>query len=384
MSRFLFVTWSGGGNQPPEIGAAQALRERGHGVTFAGYENQRSRFTELGFEFQVLAGAQRFYIEDAPDRLAMVVEAVWACRAHLSDLPDLFASGSYDAAVVDCMMFGALAAVEAAGRTCAVLVHSAPGLLVPLGGQLEGSLLGPINQVRVAAGLGAINRLWDAYAGFPTICATIPELDPLAGQVPPSFAYIGPVFERVPPSGWRAPWPANDPRPLVLVSFSTGRAWDQSSRIQRTLEALRESNVRVLVTAGMADVAGLALPENAVMVPQVPHDEILPQAAVTVTHAGHGTVAASLSYGVPLVCLPNRAADQPGLAAQVAALGAGLVLDGDAATPSDIRSAVQRVLAERQYAARAQQLASVIASAGGSSTAAVALEQVAAKARPRF
>ena len=37
MARVLFVTWGGGGNQPPAIGIAQELRDRGHKVVFAGY-----------------------------------------------------------------------------------------------------------------------------------------------------------------------------------------------------------------------------------------------------------------------------------------------------------------------------------------------------------
>ena len=57
---------------------------------------------------------------------------------------------------------------------------------------------------------------------------------------------------------------------------------------------------------------GLEVPENAVVVRHVPHGEVPPGAAATVTHGGHGTVAASLAHGVPLVCLPvPRIADQP-------------------------------------------------------------------------
>lgn len=40
MSRFLFLTWDGGGNQSPAIGIAQELRGRGHEVVFAGYASQ--------------------------------------------------------------------------------------------------------------------------------------------------------------------------------------------------------------------------------------------------------------------------------------------------------------------------------------------------------
>ncbi|MGH3094485.1 MAG: glycosyltransferase [Streptosporangiales bacterium] len=73
----------------------------------------------------------------------------------------------------------------------------------------------------------------------------------------------------------------------------------------------------------------------------------------TVTHAGHGTLAASLAHGIPIVALPNPAADQPALAARVAELGAGVALDGEAATPTEIRAAVDTVLASGSYSAAA-------------------------------
>ena len=44
MSKILFVTWPGGGNQPPAIGLAQQLRRDGHDTLFAGYIDQASRF----------------------------------------------------------------------------------------------------------------------------------------------------------------------------------------------------------------------------------------------------------------------------------------------------------------------------------------------------
>ena len=378
MARFLFITWEGGGNQPPAIGTAQELQERGYQVAFAGYASQHDRFTKLGFRFSVLRHAQAAYRTEPPDRvMSMLVNAVWACPQHLRDLPHILAHEHYDLAVVDCLMFGALAAAEVAGQPAAVLVHSAAGLLVPPGGPLEQMMIGPVNAVRAAAGLDAVSSLWEAWTRFPTLCTTIPELDPLAAQVPPSFAYVGPVFERLPASGWHAPWPADDPRPLVLVSFSTGRAWDQRSRIQRTLEALAGRSYRVLITTGMADVTGLAVPENAVLVPQVPHGEIMAQASVMITHAGHGTVSAALAHGVPLVCLPNPAADQPGLAAQVAALGAGRALDGELATSLDIAETVEEVLANPSYVAAARRLAEVIAATPGRATAATRLEQIA-------
>ena len=135
---------------------------------------------------------------------------------------------------------------------------------------------------------------------------------------------------------------------------------------------------RVLVTSSSADVGGLEVPENAVVVRHVPHGEVLPGAAATVTHAGHGTAVASLAHGVPLVCLPvPRIADQPPLAAHLQRLGAARALDGERASAAEIAGAVNEVLAAPAYRAAAGGLARAIAAKPGAPTAAARLERLA-------
>ena len=361
MARYLFLTWDGAGNQPPAVGIARALLRRGHHVTFAGYESQREFFARRGLRFVLLEHSSAAWQRASPDsRLAAKVRTVWASSSHFRDVPELIARERCDALVVDCLMFGALAATESAEIPTAVLVHSAPGALMPPRGQFEAILREPVNQMRIEAGRPTVETLWDAWALFPTLCTSIRELDPRATDAPESFSYVGPVFEDVRPSGWQSPWMPEDPRPLVLVSFSTGRDWDQSSRIQKTLDALANRDCRILVTTGATETPITRVPPNAVLVRHVPHHAVLPHVRLTVTHAGHGTVAASLLYHVPMLFLPNLAADQPILARQVQALGAGLSLDGDHATPDDIRSSADRLLADPSFAANARRLADAI------------------------
>jgi len=375
MARFLFLTWSGAGNQPPAVAIANALKTRGHKITFAGYENQRSYFSERHFDFVLLERSARKWRDENRERMfAVKSEAVWASSDHLDDVPQLMARDRCDATIVDCLMFGALAAAEKLKLPAAALVHSAPGALMPPNGQFETLLLDAVNQVRMQAGLAAVKNLWEAWARFPALSNSIRQLDPLASRVPQSFHYFGPMFDPSSLSDWKTPWSKADSRPLVLVSFSTGPYWDQSSRILRTLEALSQCNCRAIVTAGPVEIDPKIVPDNAVVVDRAPHDEILPMAALTVTHAGHGTVITSLKYGVPLLCLPNPVADQPILASQVGVLGCGLSLDGDNATPSQIKAAVDRLLDDRCFTANARMLAETISRSSGVSAAASQLE----------
>ncbi len=204
---------------------------------------------------------------------------------------------------------------------------------------------------------------------------TIPELDPAAVGADPLVRYVGPIFERYPTLEWDSPWAVDDDCPLVLVSFTTTRLWDQRGRIRNTMEALAGEPVRVLVSAAQLEDVGPA-PANATIRRFVPHALVLPSAAVTVTHAWRWTVAASLSAHASLVTLPNPVADQPFLATTLQRLGAGTALDGEAGSEA-IRSAVLEVLRQPSYAASASRLAAVIHAMQGAVGAADELERIA-------
>jgi len=379
MARVLFLTWNGAGNQPPALAIAQVLRHRGHEVTFAGYDGQRSTFEQRGFRFVRVGRSSAAWRDEPPEAMfAVKLQTAWSSLDHLVDVPRLIAEERSDAIVIDCLMFGALVAAEKVSIPTANLIHSAPGALMPPGGKFEAQLLGSVNRLRAHIQLPELGNLWEAWAGYLSLSNSIRLLDPLAEQAPPTFRYLGPMAEDIPPSGWTSPWAASDSRPLVLVSFSTGPYWNQTSRILRTLEAIRTRKIRALVTAGPTEIDARLVPENAAMVRRIPHDEVLPQAALTITHAGHCTVTASLKHGVPLICLPNLAGDQPILASQVQALGCGVALDGDCATSVEIGEAIDHVIEKSSFAARARSLAHTISQCPGVAAAADELEQLLA------
>lgn len=380
MSRFLFLTWNGAGNQPPAIGLAQELRSRGHDVVFAGHISQQGRFQKRGFRFAQMEASDAAFREAIAtlDVVDAVKSGIVLCAAQLHEVPKLFAQEDADALVVDCMMFAALAAAEASSLPASVLVHTAPGALCGPDGTFGDLFLPELNALREAAGVPPLGRTWDSWRGMPVIVNSVRDLDPLAGEVPADYRYVGPIFEQVPPTTWRSPWPDDDDRPLVLVSFSTspGDFQGQRSRLERTLRGLSAMPCRILATISGADTTDLDVPDNAVLVRHIPHTEILPYVNATVTHAGHGTTITALAYGVPLVCLPQPTSpvDQAPLATQVQALGAGRALDGDAATPDEIAEAVAEVLSNPSYRIRAAELADIMRTMPGVGGAAAIAE----------
>lgn len=362
----LLLTWPGAGNQPPAIALVQALRQAGHQVTIAGDAAQGAIFRSRDFPFEPLPA----HAASGGPPLREHVRRSWANARHPAALAALLASLRPDALVIDCLMFAALAAAESAGLPAVVFLHSAPGALVPADGSLERAILPALNDLRHGLGLPGLVALRDAWRPFVRLCASLPDLDPAPGDA--AGIFVGPLFD-ADLGSWQPPWPSHDRRPLVLASFSTGAAWDQASRIARTAHALGGGRYRVLFTT-----AGTSHCDDMVFTSWAPHRRVLAGAAATVCHAGHGTIMASLAAGVPMVCLPNPGADQQALAERVQALGAGLALDGEHASPDAIREAVRRVGTEAPFAAAAAALATKIRHAPGPAAAVALLERICA------
>src|SRR3954447_26519020 len=193
-----------------------------------------------------------------------------------------------------------------------------------------------------------------------------------AGRAPvrPGVRFAGHMAPPAAASGWESPWPADDSRPLVLVSLST-TFMDQRAQASRILEAVAEMPVRVLFTLGPAlRLDGLPVPENVITADFVPHSAVLPQVSAVVTHAGLGTVAAALSAGVPLVCMP-AGRDQPDTAVRVVEAGAGVRLS-PRARPAKIRGAIGRALTDRRLREGALRMQQAFSRDGAAEAAAIA------------
>jgi MGT family glycosyltransferase len=172
------------------------------------------------------------------------------------------------------------------------------------------------------------------------------------------------------------PWNADDTTPLVLVTFSTAPEQRSLEKFQRTLDALAQLPVHVVVTtAGVVEIDELRLPPNAFAVRYAAHDPILRRAALAVTHGGHGTLMRSLKYGVPMIIMPGLAHDQAPNAQMIADWGAGIALPGDAQTDA-IFSAAHTILSTPSYRETAQHLSTLLVNADGARGAAGEIEML--------
>jgi MGT family glycosyltransferase len=220
-----------------------------------------------------------------------------------------------------------------------------------------------LNAARSRFGLPPLsNAFAQVEAADRVLLATSQAFDFATAQLPPQVRYVGPLLDQPAWTGdWTSPWAPGDARPLVLVAMSS-TFQNQAPSIQSVLDAAATLPVRVLVTRGPG-LAGTPFrtPGNAVVVDAAPHDQVMQQARVVVTHCGHGTIMRALANGCALLCMP-MGRDQNDNAARVASRGVGLRLQRDAAA-AEIRQALSSLLSDPSFVARSRALGQAIAHA---------------------
>jgi UDP:flavonoid glycosyltransferase YjiC (YdhE family) len=124
-----------------------------------------------------------------------------------------------------------------------------------------------------------------------------------------------------------------------------------------------------------------SVPANARVEPFLSYHHLMPHVDVMVTNGGYGSVQLALSYGIPLVA-GGSTEDKPEICARIAWAGVGINLRTSTPTPEQVRKAVQRVLADRQFKQRAEQVQASFAQHNAANEAVVLLEQLAETKRP--
>jgi zeaxanthin glucosyltransferase len=255
-----------------------------------------------------------------------------------------------------------------------------------LGMQLLSRVASPIfalvNRQRREWGLKPLKRSTDALSSLAQI-AQLPEaLEFEIGERPALLHYTGPFVDAQLRPAADFPWERLDDRPLVYASLGTLQ--NGSEEIFRTIAAAcagLDAQLVISLGGGLAPERLGALPGNPMVVRYAPQLEILKRAAAVITHAGLNTVLESLAEGVPLVCLP-LGNDQPGVAARVAAKGAGVVVPRSRLKPQRLRSAVREVLEEEKYRLAAREIQRAMQRVDGLSRAADVIEDALKIRRP--
>lgn len=355
MSDFLFVTWDGGGNVPPALGIAAELAGRGHSVRVLGHPQQADAVARGGLAFTTYRRARPF--RGADENTVFSYLAMFGDRGMGSDLMAELERQPADLVVIDCLLFGAMAAADDAGLRYAVLEHLFHEYLE------RKWLRGPLGLGMWAKRLAPSRRLGDAAL---RLVATLPELDPAAHRGGSgNLRYTGPVVEGS---------PAAPESPTILVSLSTNHFPGQRQTLQNILDACGGLDARVVATIGQSVEPGdLHWSANTEVHRWLSHAELLPNVSLVIGHGGHATTMIALAHDIPLLVLPLHAMlDQPMVGKAVEASGAGRLLPRN--TPADqLVPVITELLGDGPHRAAAAGLGAAIRNRPGARAGADAL-----------
>jgi UDP:flavonoid glycosyltransferase YjiC (YdhE family) len=390
--RFFLGAFGDPGHAFPMIALGARLAARGHEVVLETWRRWRDDVEANGMRFVAAPEYPVFPTRERPLRpYEAVVRATAETRPAVARL-------SPHVVVHDILTLAPAMAGELEGVPVATLVPhlyppGAPG--VPpysLGARMPRTALGmrvwgafdplvesglrrgrrELNETRAELGLPPVRHLHGGLSESLCVVATFPQLE-YPRDWPANVRVVGPLMWEPPFGPVEAP-PGDGP--LVLVAPST--AQDPEHRMLRAaLAGLANEPVRVLATWNRRLPSGpIPVPANARMVEWVSYSQAMPDCALVICHAGHGTMARALACGCPVVCVPH-AGDMAENAARADWAGVGVRLPWRFVNAATLRLAVRRALEDRSYAGRAKELDDWAAANDGAAMAGDLVEQLA-------
>jgi UDP:flavonoid glycosyltransferase YjiC (YdhE family) len=231
---------------------------------------------------------------------------------------------------------------------------------------------------------------WDCMITAADRCLhmSIPSLEYPRSDLPKSLKFVGTIpavglcDENDLPSWWNVV--LKHEKPLVVATQGS-TALSPQDLILPAIEALGDMDVLIVATLENAGPLSSqsATPSNVNFAGFVPFHQLFKHADVVISNGGYGTVNQALYQGVPMV-LAGTTQDKPEVCARMAWAGAGINLACQRPEPSAIRDAVERVLKEPRFRARAMELSREYAQHDAVANIAAEIDQVvdAALARP--
>jgi UDP:flavonoid glycosyltransferase YjiC (YdhE family) len=367
----LIVSWASGGNLPPLFAAGKLLAARDYRVCVLTSAATRQPAQDAGFDVVSYQRGADPVSETAFEQQAAQMMALAAGLEIALDVRDVLAELRPKLTVVDCMLPAGIAAGESTGTPTASLVHFPYGLArtqMQRGSGAWTTDRAQLDITRDHLGLEPTKSELAAWESADLLLVTVPKWFDLAADYPANVVHAGPLG--VTRRFQEASNP--DPRPRILLSFSTTVMQGQIDLIRRVCDALAGQAVDALLTLGPAVSANaIDAPSNIEPVLFADHDQLLPNTDAVISHGGLGTTLRALAHGKPLLLLP-LGRDQHFNARRVVELGAGVSMSVES-TPEEIASALVELISQPHYREAAGRAAAAIAADMPDETAAAAL-----------
>ena len=368
------------------------LARRGHDVTFETWSRWHEHVEAQGMRF---VAAPEYPVFPTRERPLKPYEAVVLATAE-TRVP--LRAAAPDVVVHDILTLAPALAAELEGVAAATLVPhiypmGAPGFPpYALGARLPRTAFGratwklldrpveaglrkgraELNETRAKLGLPPVQRLYGGISSDLCIVGTFPQLE-YPRHWPPEVHVVGPLM-------WEPPYhgvaPPGGSAPLVLVAPSTAQD-PEHGLLRAALAGLGREPVRVLAATNRKPLHdAVSVPENMRLVDWLSYSRTMPECALVICHAGHGTLARALASGCPVLAVPHSG-DMGENAARADWAGVGVRLPWRFLTPTTLRLAVRRALDTAELGVRARSIAAWSRANDAAVRAAELVEQLA-------
>ncbi len=233
---------------------------------------------------------------------------------------------------------------------------------------------GALNRQRRALGLGKVGDIYAHMRSPRPLLAADPDLAPAPFDGGPGITQVGFLLppERGALPGKLSAFLAAGPPPVYL-GFGSMPDPDPDRTTRAVVAALEALGVRAVLGGGWAGLGRGTLPEDVMVVDNVPHALLFPRMAAVVHHGGAGTTSMAAWSGVPQVVVPHLL-DQFYWGRRVEQLGLGPpMLPRRRLTPSSLAESLALALEVEVIAERARGVGERIRSRDPRSAAADAL-----------
>ena len=174
-------------------------------------------------------------------------------------------------------------------------------------------------------------------------------------------------------SGFGKWTPPDNGKPLLYSSLGTSfNNWPEYYDI--LFDAVRDMDINVLVSLGSIDPDSLQdAPDNVTMRQMLPQLDVLSHTSVFITHAGNGSTAEAIYYGVPMIAVP-QIEEQVITAGLIERYGLGISFpDRNALNAESLKAAIERVLNDPSFHETASEFSQDMKTHGGAAATADAI-----------
>jgi UDP:flavonoid glycosyltransferase YjiC (YdhE family) len=392
--RFLFTMHAAFGHFHAVVPLAQALKDHGHEVAFATGESfgpviRRNGFLHFacGFDsdgsadlLEALPGWPAHDADHPADGLQQLYGFINGLGPRMAgDLIGLVAAWQPAVILRDPVEFGGYIAAEYHG-----LPHATPIWATYI--SARDLCPAAVLELRRRFGLPddpALATL-DRYLvlDFLPSSWTLPDLP----YPPVAHRFCAPPFDLSSGDARLPDWlPTLSPQPTVYATLGT--TFNRSADTFRAvLSALSTEPVNLIMTVGRStDPLQFGPQPNHIRIEAyIPQTLLLPFCDALVFHGGYNSLQSAFWHGLPMVIVPQGAGDNLPTGWRCAAVGAGVLVEGNPPRPEAVRAAVKTILEQPGYRATAQKFQREIKELPGLAEAVRRLEILAETRAPQL